>query len=97
VLVSDRIRLQPVTTGLLPVLTTSSNVGNQQPQPIPDWGNRNRKSGCHQSGSVGFTVFFQSYALDFQTLFKPFNSPNASRSIRSSCRIASPTCPKPPP
>jgi hypothetical protein len=43
---------------------------------VPDWqpgnhqplGNHNRKSGCHQSGSVGFMVFFWSYAPDFQTL-----------------------------
>jgi hypothetical protein len=31
-------------------------------------GNCNRKSGCHQSGSVESTVFFRSYAPDFQTL-----------------------------
>jgi hypothetical protein len=46
----------------------SQNLGNRQPQPISGLGNRNRKSGCHQSGSVGSTVFFWSYAPDFQTL-----------------------------
>jgi hypothetical protein len=37
----------------------------QQPGNHKTLGNCNQKSGCHQSGSVGFTVFFWSYAPDF--------------------------------
>jgi hypothetical protein len=61
----------PVSTGYNRSFTgshISQHLGNRQPQPMSDLGNRNRKSGCHQSGSVGSTVFFRSYAPDFQTL-----------------------------
>jgi hypothetical protein len=40
----------------------SQHLSNWQPQPMSDLGNRNQKSSCHQSSSVGSTVFFRSYA-----------------------------------
>jgi hypothetical protein len=41
---------------------------DRQPRNTNTVGNRNQKSGCHQSGSVESTVFFRSNGLDFQTL-----------------------------